>query len=62
VFPCLVCEQQGTIEDEEIVGLRIPPATRSGSIFELPLERLGIQNFCLRLHVFVETDVVNGRR
>jgi DnaJ-class molecular chaperone len=53
-FPCLVCGQQGTIEHEEVVSFRIPPMTPSGSIFEMPLQGLGIDNFCLRLHVFVE--------
>jgi DnaJ-class molecular chaperone len=53
-FPCLACEQQGTIEDEEVISFRIPPLTPSGSIFEMPLQGLGIHNFCLRLHVFVE--------
>jgi molecular chaperone DnaJ/curved DNA-binding protein len=54
VFPCLACGQQGTIEEEEIVRVRIPSMARSGSIFELPLQGLGIHNFYLRLHVFVE--------
>lgn len=54
VFPCLACGQQGTTEEEEIVRVRIPPKARSGSIFELPLQGLGIHNFYLRLHVFLE--------
>jgi molecular chaperone DnaJ len=54
LFPCLACGQQETIEEEEIVRVRIPPMARSGSIFELPLQGLGIHNFCLRLQVFVE--------
>lgn len=62
VFPCLACGQQGTIEDEEIVRLRIPPAARSGSIVDLPVRRRGVQMFSVRAHVFVESDVVNERR
>jgi molecular chaperone DnaJ/curved DNA-binding protein len=54
VSACLACGQQGTIEEEEIVRVRIPPMAQSGSIFELPLQGLGIHNFYLRLHVFVE--------
>jgi len=35
---------------------------RSGSTFEMPLRGLGIHNFYLRLHVFVEPDAENERR
>ena len=56
-FPCLTCGQRGTIEAEAIIRLRIPPSACSGSIFEMPLQGLGIHNFCVRLHVFVESDL-----
>jgi molecular chaperone DnaJ len=62
LFPCLTCGQQGTIEDEAIMRVRIPPRARSGSIFEMPLRGLGVHNFYLRLHVFVESDFANERR
>jgi DnaJ-class molecular chaperone len=52
---CGYCQQQGMIEAEEIVRIRVPPLVPPGSVFELPLESLGIGNFRLRLHVFVET-------
>jgi molecular chaperone DnaJ len=54
VFPCAYCRQQGMIENEEQLRIRIPPMAPSGSTFEIPLRRLGIHNFFLRLHVFVE--------
>jgi hypothetical protein len=62
LFPCLACGQRGIIEDETIVRVRIPPMTRSGSIFDMPLRRLGIHDFHLRLHVFVEPDIAKERR
>ena len=62
LFPCMVCCQQGTIEDEAIVRIRIPAMARSGSIFEMPLRGLGIHDFYLRLHVFLEPDVAKERR
>jgi len=62
LFPCVACGQQGTIEEEEIVHVRIPPMARSGSIFELPLQGLRIHNFYLRLHVFVEPHIATERR
>ena len=51
VFPCANCQQQGIIEREALVRIRIPPLVRSGSVFEIPLQGLGIHNFFLRLHV-----------
>ena len=54
VFSCAYCQQQGIIEREALVRIRIPPLVRSGSVFEIPLQGLGIHNFYLRLHVLVE--------
>jgi molecular chaperone DnaJ len=56
VFPCAYCQQQGMIEDEEQLRIRIRPMAPSGSIFEIPLRGLGIHNLYLRLHVFVEAE------
>jgi len=61
LFPCLACGQQGTVEDEAIVGLRIPPMVRAGSILEVHLQGLGDENFCLRVHVSVEPHAMNER-
>jgi len=54
LYPCFFCQQQGMIETEQLVRVQVPPMARSGSVFELPLQGLGIHNFYLRLHVFVE--------
>ena len=51
---CSFCRRQGLIETEAVVPIRIPGGARSGSIFELSLDRLGIHNLRLRMHVFVE--------
>jgi molecular chaperone DnaJ len=56
VFPCAYCKQQGMIEDEEQLRIRIAPMVPSGSIYEIPLRGLGIHNFYLRVHVFVEAQ------
>jgi molecular chaperone DnaJ len=55
-FPCAYCRQQRMIENEEQLRIRIPPMAPSGSVFEIPLRGLGIHNFYLRLHVFVEAQ------
>jgi hypothetical protein len=39
-----------------MVDVDIPPMSPSGSIFEIPLQGLGIHNFYLRLQVFVGTQ------
>ena len=54
VLPCVYCRQQGVFEAEAVVRVRVPPMSPSGSIFEIPLQGLGIHNFYLRLHVFVD--------
>jgi molecular chaperone DnaJ/curved DNA-binding protein len=53
--PCMHCQQQGMIEEEALLRIRIPPMAPPGSIYEVPLRGLGIHNFYLRLHVFVES-------
>jgi molecular chaperone DnaJ len=55
-FACAFCQQQGMIENEERLQIRIPPMAPSGAIYEIPLRSLGIHNFYLRLHVFVEAQ------
>ena len=54
LFACAECQQQGVVETEELVRVRIPAMPTSGSIIEVPLQGLGIHDFYLRLHVFVE--------
>jgi molecular chaperone DnaJ len=54
VFPCTYCGQEGFVEKTETVRVQIPPMVRPGTVFELPLQGLGIHNFYLRLHVFIE--------
>jgi DnaJ-class molecular chaperone len=48
---CNYCKQQGIVETETIVRVRIPPMTPLGTTFDVPLPGLGIHNFFLRLHV-----------
>ncbi len=52
---CAHCRQKGMIETEEVVRVRMPRLVPPGSVFELPLDSLGIGNLRLRLRVFVET-------
>lgn len=55
-YPCVACRTMGVIEIECLVHVRVPPMPPPGAVYELALERLGIHNFQLRLHVFVETQ------
>jgi DnaJ-class molecular chaperone len=51
LLPCMACAGQGTIEEETTVSVRIPPGVRDRTIFEVPIEGLGVHNFFLRLHI-----------
>ena len=50
-FPCLWCRQQGFVEQEETVGIELPPLLKSGTVIDVPLRERGIRNFVLRVHV-----------
>jgi DnaJ-class molecular chaperone len=56
LFPCVHCQEQGVVEDEEIVRIRIPSMVKDGTIFEVPLRGLGIHNFQLRIHIRIDTQ------
>jgi DnaJ-class molecular chaperone len=56
LFPCIHCQEQGVVEDEEVVNIRIPPMIQDGTIFEVPLKGLGIHNFHLRIHIRIDTQ------
>jgi molecular chaperone DnaJ len=53
-YPCTACLRSGMIETERLVHVRVPPMAPPGAVYELALGGLGIHNFQLRLHVFVE--------
>jgi molecular chaperone DnaJ len=54
LFPCARCGGDEWIESERTVPVRIPPMTPSGSVFEIPLESLSIDNFYVRLLIMVD--------
>jgi DnaJ-class molecular chaperone len=51
LYACLACEQTGMAEDTEPAHLRVPPLTRDGAAFHVPLHGLGIDNLCLRVNL-----------
>jgi molecular chaperone DnaJ len=51
LFPCLECNGQGMLEEEETVRIDIPPLVRDRTIIEVPIHGLGIHNFYIRLHL-----------
>lgn len=53
VFPCTYCHQQGIIEEEGLIRIRIPPMVSDGTIVEVPIRGLGIHNFYVRLYIRV---------
>jgi molecular chaperone DnaJ len=54
LYACTYCRQSGMIETERVVSVRVPPMAPPGAIYEVALGGLGIHNFRLRLHVFVD--------
>jgi DnaJ-class molecular chaperone len=52
-WPCQACREQGMVEDEDVVAIRIPPQVPQGMVLEIPLRGLGIANFYLCVHVQV---------
>jgi len=55
LFPCIHCCEQGIVEDEETVKIRISAMVKDGTIYEITLKSLGIHNFHLRVHVRIDT-------
>jgi molecular chaperone DnaJ len=51
LFLCSYCRGQGMTEKEEMVDVRIPARIPDGAILEVPITGLGINNFCIRVHV-----------
>jgi molecular chaperone DnaJ len=51
--PCLACDRTGLLEEEEPARLHIPPLSRNGDLFDLPLHGLGIHNLYLRVRLRV---------
>ena len=51
---CTYCRQSGTIGRERVVRIQMPPMSPPGAVHEVALGGLGIHNFRLRLHVFVD--------
>jgi DnaJ-class molecular chaperone len=53
LFPCLHCDQSGLVEHAVTLRLEIPPMVREGTVIDLPLERLGVTNFRLRMFIHI---------
>jgi DnaJ-class molecular chaperone len=52
-YPCPACGQQGVLEDEMSVELRIPGRVRDGAVIEAPLVPAGLGNAILRARIRV---------
>lgn len=52
-YACQSCAESGLVEEEEPVSIRVPPLVRHGTIFEVPLRGLGINNLYLRIRILV---------
>jgi DnaJ-class molecular chaperone len=52
-FPCTRCRGLGRLLVPETVELHLRPPVSPGTICEVPLDRLGVHNFYLRVHALV---------
>lgn len=52
-YTCYTCSGKGLIEEEEPVHISVPPMIRHGTVFEVPLRGLGINNLYLRVRILV---------
>jgi molecular chaperone DnaJ len=48
-YTCATCGGEGMLEEEQPVRVLIPPGTRDGTTFDVPLRGLGIHNLFVRL-------------
>jgi molecular chaperone DnaJ len=53
-YRCPRCFGQALVEETRAVRLFVPPMTRDGTVFELPMRGLGIHNLFLRVRVRVD--------
>ena len=51
LFPCMACAGRWMIERETTISVHIPPMVHDRSVIDVPIERLGVQNFSLRLYI-----------
>ncbi len=56
-FRCTACSGSGLVEEERTLRVHVPPRVHSGTMLELPLEILGIDNLYLRLHVSISDAI-----
>jgi len=60
ILACPYCNQRGRVVRDAIVRVRIPPMVRDGTVIEVPLERIGVTNLFLRVHVAVQEEGTAG--
>lgn len=56
LFPCEDCDGEGRLVDHRALSVRVPPGVRDGAVIEVSMNRLGIRNLWLRVHVRVDTN------
>ena len=54
LFPCADCGGEGRFVDHEVLHVRVPAGVADGTVIERSLDRLGVHNLWLRVHVRVE--------
>lgn len=52
-FPCMKCDGKGWAWSKKLVNLSLPPGVADGTVFQVPLQRLGIEHLYLNIQVRV---------
>jgi DnaJ-class molecular chaperone len=55
LFDCEHCDGEGRLVDRRALNVRVPAGVRDGAVIEVSMDRLGIRNLWLRVHVRVDT-------
>jgi DnaJ-class molecular chaperone len=55
-FPCLHCDGKGWLWGKRTLTVNVPPGIRDGSVFQIPIQRLGIRHLHLNVCIRVGPD------
>jgi DnaJ-class molecular chaperone len=52
-FPCISCDGKGWMWGKRTITAQVPPGVENGKVFQIPLQRLGIEHLYLNIHIRV---------
>jgi hypothetical protein len=58
LFPCVECRGSGMEEFQRVMRVRVPAFVPAGTVLEVPLDALGVENLCLRVHLSISGEAL----